>query len=434
MSRATPRRRALLMGCGTFADDSLAPLRAPRRDVGALASTLKDPVIGGYEVTEVIDATSREALRSAERFLKDARPSDALNLLYLSCHGIQDPQGRLHFAFADTECDLLTSTTVPAELIRNLIYNSRSKATVVLIDCCFSGAFIKGMQARSTTAHGVDALVHDLPEGSGVAVLTASGENEASFEDTDAPEARPSYFTEAVVMGLATGAADLGGDGEITVDELYEYIYDRVLNGRSPQRPRKFGTGEGRLVIANAAAPTAPREHAAVREARMPAAPPESTPEVAAACRDLLDRYADEVRGATDLVLASPDGLPILVLGEMRRDEAERSAALVYGLVAAAWAATAQTAAGPARHCVVNLHSGALLVKPIGECAVLGVLLDNADDVERAIDRVAGLAEQLAVKLEHADLRMLVDELVARANTGRLPLVDCSGRVHVDQT
>ena len=138
---------------------------------------------------------------------------------------------------------------------------SRSRTTIVLIDCCFSGAFLRGMRARSGGEANVQALVRDLPEGSGVAVLTASGEMEYSLEEADdraAAATRPSYFTEAVVTGIGTGAADRDKDGRITIDELYDYVWDRIRAGPSPQRTvygrLEHPDGEARNRAFNAAA------------------------------------------------------------------------------------------------------------------------------------------------------------------------------------
>nr|WP_245736504.1 caspase family protein [Micromonospora pattaloongensis] len=198
-----------------------------------------------------MDCDSRQAQRAIEGFFSSARVTDGMNLLYLSCHGVQDSQGRLYFAFTDTERDFLSSTAVSADWVRERIYASRSKATLVVVDCCFSGVFIKGMRARSAGAASVQSLVRNLPQGSGVAVLTASGETEVSFEDADSAEVRPSYFTEALITGIATGAADLNRDGRVTVDELYDYVYEHVVSGPSPQRPRRLGMGEGVLVVSD---------------------------------------------------------------------------------------------------------------------------------------------------------------------------------------
>jgi hypothetical protein len=209
-------------------------------------------------VSAEIDCNTREAQRAVEAFLSQARVDDALNVIFFSSHGLQDRQGKLYFAFSDTEKQYLSATAVAAEWVRDRIYESRSRSTVVLVDCCFSGGFIAGMQARSAAEADVDVLVRGLPEGSGVAVLTASGEREVSFEDIESAVVRPSYFTEAVVTGVGTGAADLNRDGRITVDELYEYVYHHVTSGPSPQRPRKLGMGEGSMVVAETSAVQVP--------------------------------------------------------------------------------------------------------------------------------------------------------------------------------
>ncbi|MEV0899983.1 caspase family protein [Actinoplanes sp. NPDC049802] len=246
------RRRALLLGCGRVVDRSLAPLRAPSRDVRELSRVLEGLDGVGYQTDTAVDCTSRDAQRAIDLFFSGAQVTDSVNLLYFSCHGVQDANGKLYFAFSDTEMRLLSSTAVSADWVRDRIYESRSRATLVLIDCCFSGAFLKGMAARSHSEYNVGALIRDLPDGTGVAVLTASGETERSFEDTDAPDARPSYFTDALIVGLETGAADMDQDGKITVEELYDFVYGRVLAGPSPQRPRWLRNGEGRLVVAGA--------------------------------------------------------------------------------------------------------------------------------------------------------------------------------------
>jgi hypothetical protein len=57
-------------------------------------------------------------------------------------------------------------------------------------------------------------------------------------------------FTRFLVEGLATGNADLDGDGDISLDELYSYVYDRVIEEMPQQRPKKQENVEGCIVIA----------------------------------------------------------------------------------------------------------------------------------------------------------------------------------------
>lgn len=61
----------------------------------------------------------------------------------------------------------------------------------------------------------------------------------------------PSVFTGNLVRGLKTGEADRDADGHITIDELYDYVHDRVVDETPEQRPAKWNFGvQGRIIIA----------------------------------------------------------------------------------------------------------------------------------------------------------------------------------------
>ncbi len=95
--------------------------------------------------------------------------------------------------------------------------------------------------------------------GRGRAVITASNVMEYAFEGdrlTGTGEPPPSVFTSALVEGLKTGDADRNQDGLVTLDELYNYIYDKVREASPQQMPGKWTFGmEGDLVIARRARP-----------------------------------------------------------------------------------------------------------------------------------------------------------------------------------
>jgi uncharacterized caspase-like protein len=165
------------------------------------------------------------------------RRRDDLLLLHISSHGLKDDSGRLYFAAADTEVDHLDATAVWAEFVNRQMTNSRSRRIVLLLDCCYSGAFARGMTARA----GEAVEVRERFEGSGRAVLTASSAMEYSFEGEElSGEGNPSIFTSAVVHALKTGEADRDGDHWISVDELYEYVHDQVQQITPKQTPGKW--------------------------------------------------------------------------------------------------------------------------------------------------------------------------------------------------
>ena len=63
-------------------------------------------------------------------------------------------------------------------------------------------------------------------------------------------------FTSALVEGLETGEADRDQDGLVALDELYDYIYDKVRAVTPNQTPGKWTFGmEGELDIARRSRP-----------------------------------------------------------------------------------------------------------------------------------------------------------------------------------
>jgi Caspase domain len=248
-------RDALIVACSEYADSGLAQLRAPAHDARALAEVLQDPEIGDFTVSLVLDQPEYLVRRQVAAFFANRSPQDTL-LAHFSCHGVKDESGQLYFAASDTELTALDATALPAEFVNKQMNKSRSRRIALLLDCCYSGAFARGMQHRA----GEGLELRERFEGRGRAVLTASSAMEYAFDgDTlTRSEENPSVFTSAVVQGLRTGDADRDGDGYITVDELYEYVYDEVRQRTPSQTPHRWSFDvEGDLFIATAAAPAA---------------------------------------------------------------------------------------------------------------------------------------------------------------------------------
>jgi hypothetical protein len=245
------KRHALIVATARYADPKLRQLRAPAADAERLAEVLRDPGRGDFAEVEVLaDESEGTITRRLARFFDDRRPDDLL-LLHFSCHGVKDDHGELFLAAADTEVDLLSATGVSAAWVSEQIARTRARRTIVLLDCCFSGSFPFGLRARA--AGPVDAPAQ--LQGRGRVVITASSALEYAFEgDELTGEGRPSVFTAAVVEGLESGRADLDGDGLISVDELYEYVYDRVKERTPSQTPNMKSELQGQLFVAKTAA------------------------------------------------------------------------------------------------------------------------------------------------------------------------------------
>ena len=248
------KRSALIVASYDYEDPGLRLLRAPARDAEALAGVLQDPEIGDFEVRTVLNEPAHVVNLAVEEFFAERGREDLL-VLHFSCHGLKDEAGELYFAAADTKLRRLGATAVSADFVNRRMSRSRSRRVVLLLDCCYAGAFERGMMARA------DKVVHVEEQfgGRGRAVITASGAMEYAFEDaelTDSSELRPSVFTRALVEGLETGDADRDQDGEIGLDELYDYVYDRVQEVTPNQTPGKWTFAiQGELFIAHRRSP-----------------------------------------------------------------------------------------------------------------------------------------------------------------------------------
>jgi beta-lactam-binding protein with PASTA domain len=244
----TPGRFGLIIASYRYADSGLRRLVAPARDAEALAAVLSDPRIGGFEVETVINRPSHEVARRIEGFFAD-RHRDDLLLLYFSGHGLKDSRGRLFLAMSNTERRMLNATAIPAGFVREALEQSRSRQNVLLLDCCYSGAFAKGMTPKADTS---SVHTQDRFAAAGSVVLTASDSLQYSFEDDGVSGSGvESVFTRVLVEGLRSGAADRSLDGDVDLDELYDYIYDRVAKERPEQKPGKWAWDiHGRIIIA----------------------------------------------------------------------------------------------------------------------------------------------------------------------------------------
>jgi len=253
------RRDALIIATGEYEHEGLRDLRSPAADARALAGVLGDQEIGGFAVEVVDDGDAHTIRARIEDFFADRRPGDVL-LLHLSCHGLKNEAGELYFTARDTKPRRLESTAVSADFVQRCLRTSRSRNVVLLLDCCYGGAFAAGVRVR---AAGDVRVMDSFPPGRGRAVITASSSMEYAFEGdhrADDPLPRPSVFTSTLVKGLSTGEADLDGDGLVSIDELYEYVYDRVRERNPAQTPTKDIEVQGDLYLARVPRPRTPEE------------------------------------------------------------------------------------------------------------------------------------------------------------------------------
>ena len=300
------QRLALIVANDEYEQAALRNLLAPRADAEALGRVLGDPQIGDFAVQVVRNEPSYVIQAKIEELFSESR-SDDLLLLHFSCFGLKSESGELFFAAANTRPNRLGSTAVSADFVQRCMRASRSRSVVLLLDCCYGGAFaeesmVRGpsqgatmrapSQGATTRAPSQSAtmrasanvnMLDDFPQGRlgggrGRAVITASNAMEYAFEGdrlADDQPRRPSVFTSALVEGLATGDADRDEDGWISLNELYDYVFDKVQEQNPHQTPSRHFELEGELYLARSPrrrirpAPIPPDLQAAISDPNM---------------------------------------------------------------------------------------------------------------------------------------------------------------------
>ena len=239
---------ALIIGNDRYDDPKLAQLKTPAADSQALARILGDASIGSFdEVMPLINQSETKVRRAISQFLAGKKPDD-LVLLYFSGHGVLDDRGRLYLALKDTLVSLLKATSIPSSFIADEMDSCRSRRQILVLDCCHSGAFARGTKGEQK------AITENTFEGSGFGrvVLTASDSTQYALEgDQVIKQSDLSLFTHFLLEGLKTGEADMNHDGQVSLDEWYDYTYTRIIAETPRQVPHKWSYHQqGDLVIA----------------------------------------------------------------------------------------------------------------------------------------------------------------------------------------
>jgi len=240
---------ALIIGNDQYIDEKLSRLKTPVEDARELEKVMSNESIGGFKSLSLINKTEADIRREMSKFLSNKKPDD-LVLVYFSGHGVLDSRGRLYLAFKDTRSDNLSGTALQSSFITEVMDDCRSKRQILILDCCHSGAFARdGKKAGEQ-----QAVTKATFEGGGYgrAVLTASSSLQFALEGNQViSQTYLSLFTHYLMEGLKTGEADKDGDGNVSLDEWFDYTYSNIVSVTSSQKPQKWiYEQEGRLLIA----------------------------------------------------------------------------------------------------------------------------------------------------------------------------------------
>jgi formylglycine-generating enzyme required for sulfatase activity/uncharacterized caspase-like protein len=257
---------AVIVGIDAYSDPRIPNLRFARKDAEAVYKVLTDPAVGRFSPDNVItlldgDATERKIRSALGTKLPRLTSKTSTVCIYYAGHGapVIDVDAKRRSADNiekylvphDAEADDLRSTAISMDSIQQYFSWLDAKQVICFLDTCYSGG--AGGRSFERDLHRPRAIFSDEHldrlAGEGRVVMTACETNEISLESS---EKGHGLFTYYLVRGLQ-GDADANGDGRVTVDELYDYVYHhvdrdaRLMDGR--MSPVRKGSVRGRVYL-----------------------------------------------------------------------------------------------------------------------------------------------------------------------------------------
>ena len=205
------RRFALVVGANDGGVDR-AMLRYAHRDAEAIGQVMQE--LGGVEPED-------------HELLLDPDPGRLLDALAQLSDEVAAVEGRTEVVFyysghSDEQGILLGAERVEYPDLRAELGAVSSDVRVAILDSCASGSLIRSKGGR----HRAPFLIDEATRVDGVAYITSSSEDEAAQE---AERVGGSFFTHYLASGLR-GAADVSGDGRVTLNEAYRFAFEETLS------------------------------------------------------------------------------------------------------------------------------------------------------------------------------------------------------------
>ncbi len=232
---------AVIIGINQYQDQKIPDLMFARADAEGIFSVLTDPELGSIpseNVTLLLDEDATQCkIRSVIGTKIPQKTSEKdMVFIYYAGHGapVIDPRSRSQDGMekylipTDAELDDLRATGISMDEIQKFFGWIESNKVLFFIDSCYSGE-AGGRTFQHKLYQKRAALTNEFLDqlaGEGRLVVTACDVNEVSLET---PELGHGMFTHYLIEGLK-GLADKDGDGLVTTDELYKYVYDNVSN------------------------------------------------------------------------------------------------------------------------------------------------------------------------------------------------------------
>ncbi|MEM6839981.1 MAG: DEAD/DEAH box helicase [Cyanobacteria bacterium P01_C01_bin.120] len=229
--------KAVFIGVNKHSDPRVNELSAATKDATALWALFKDSVQGMSDKRLLDDEATATGVRQAlDESLGDAGEDDTV-IVFFAGHGTP----RHQLVPYDVDRDQIDQTTIDMQELADLLKNTRARASVVILDCCFSGGaparVLEGVPvSRSAASH-----IKDLG-GAGRVVLAASKDDQEALE-----LGQHGLFTAAMLRVLQESPnwTDIG----VMMDEVIRQVRAEAARTGHEQIPVWAGKIEGGIEL-----------------------------------------------------------------------------------------------------------------------------------------------------------------------------------------
>jgi hypothetical protein len=219
-----PTAYAIVIGIEKYSA-SLPPPTGARADAQRFSDLVRASlgVPAGHVQTLFDEQATKGSIERALASAQASVPPGGRIYFYFSGHGAPDASaGTSYIVPADGDPQFLDATAIPMKEVLTKLGQSKAREVLAIVDSCFSGA-----GGRSVLPPGARPIVRVREEAapSQLALFSASSGSEISGPTADG---NGGLFTKYVVDGLGTGAADMNGDGQVSLSELSQWVQPRV--------------------------------------------------------------------------------------------------------------------------------------------------------------------------------------------------------------
>ncbi|MGL4594326.1 MAG: caspase family protein [Thermoguttaceae bacterium] len=231
------KKYAIIIAVSQY-DDEKFSLPMTANDAVSLANTLHQR--GGFEIIPLFESrekgvgslektipTKANIISECQRVLENCVPGDTV-FLYFSGHGIPHPKepSKTYLLPKDVSTKQIPESLLETAWLRDQLSRCKASTKFLMLDACHAGGEKSAETVTAAETLTPDISSHEIIDGEmeGVVTLASCTKNQKSYFWE---EKEMSLFSYWLNEGLK-GNADMNGDGEISFNELDEYVNKNV--------------------------------------------------------------------------------------------------------------------------------------------------------------------------------------------------------------